>query len=78
MDVQMPRLDGYGATKKIRALDRPDAERIPIVAMTANAFEEDQRDALQAGLNAHFAKPIDARAFDRLLYGYFSPSSHEN
>ena len=78
MDVQMPRLDGYGATKKIRALDRPDAERIPIVAMTANAFEEDQRDARQAGMNAHFAKPIDARAFDRLLYGYFSPSSHEN
>ena len=59
MDIQMPLLDGYGATKAIRALPRPDAKTIPIFAMTANAFTEDVSAALTCGMNGHLAKPID-------------------
>ena len=59
MDIQMPRMNGYEATKLIRALDDPELAQIPIIAMTANAFEEDRRNALAAGMNAHIAKPID-------------------
>ena len=58
MDVQMPVENGYEATQRIRKLDRPDARSIPIVAMTANAFNEDVREALDAGMDAHVAKPI--------------------
>ena len=71
MDIQMPELNGYEATRAIRGLDRPDAASIPIVAMTANAFAEDVQAALDAGMNAHVAKPLDAAALqaalDRLL-----------
>lgn len=59
MDIQMPLLDGYGAAREIRQLDRPDAASIPILAMTANAFEEDVAAARAAGMNGHIAKPID-------------------
>jgi CheY-like chemotaxis protein len=59
MDVQMPTLNGYEATKKIRALKRKDAQKVPIVAMTANAFEEDKENALNCGMNDHLAKPLD-------------------
>ncbi|MCM1423826.1 MAG: ATP-binding protein, partial [bacterium] len=59
MDVQMPVMNGYEATKAIRALDHPLAKTIPIIAMTANAFAEDVRDALEAGMDAHVAKPVD-------------------
>ena len=59
MDIQMPKLDGYGASRQIRALEDPKKANIPIVAMTANAFEEDRKLALEAGMNAHVAKPID-------------------
>ena len=58
MDIQMPRLNGYEATRQIRKLNRRDSKTLPIVAMTANAFEEDVRLAMQAGMNANFAKPI--------------------
>ncbi len=58
MDVMMPRMDGLAATRAIRALDRPDARSIPILAMTANAFDEDARQCLDAGMNAHLAKPL--------------------
>ena len=59
MDIMMPGLNGYEATRAIRAMaDRPDGRRIPIVAMTANAFAEDIQAALDAGMNAHLAKPI--------------------
>ena len=59
MDIQMPRMDGYEATRQIRAL--PDAAKagIPIFAMTANAFEEDRQNALKAGMDGHIAKPLD-------------------
>ena len=59
MDVQMPVMNGYEATRAIRALPRKDASKIPIIAMTANAFAEDVKDALNAGMNAHVPKPID-------------------
>ena len=58
MDIQMPRMDGYTATRQIRTLDSPLAN-VPIVAMTANAFAEDKRKALEAGMNDHIAKPIE-------------------
>ena len=67
MDVQMPRLDGYGATKKIRALDRPDAERIPIVAMTANSFKEDEEAAMSAGMNGFIPKPVNVQQLFEVL-----------
>lgn len=59
MDVQMPQMNGYEATKAIRELDRADAKTVPIIAMTANAFAEDVKKSLAAGMNAHVAKPID-------------------
>ncbi len=59
MDIQMPVMDGYEATREIRRLDRPDAATIPIIAMTANAFEEDKRRAASCGMNDHIAKPIE-------------------
>lgn len=59
MDVQMPVLNGYEATKKIRGSGHVEAKSIPIVAMTANAFAEDVQDAMNAGMDAHVAKPID-------------------
>lgn len=58
MDIMMPKLDGLSATRKIRALDRPDAAQIPIIAMTANAFQEDARKCIEAGMNAHLSKPL--------------------
>jgi len=59
MDVQMPEMDGYEATKRIRALDIPKAKTIPIVAMTANVFREDVEKCLEAGMNSHVGKPLD-------------------
>ena len=59
MDVRMPEMDGLEAAARIRALDRADAKAIPIIAMTANAFDEDVQRSLQAGMNAHLSKPID-------------------
>ncbi|WP_051656550.1 hybrid sensor histidine kinase/response regulator [Butyrivibrio sp. AE3004] len=59
MDMRMPEMDGLEATKAIRALDRKDAKKIPIIALTANAFDEDVQRSLQAGLNAHLSKPVE-------------------
>ncbi len=67
MDVQMPVMNGYEATRKIRACGHPRAGSIPIVAMTANAFAEDVRNALDAGMNGHLTKPIDMDAVKTLL-----------
>lgn len=63
MDIQMPVMDGRTAAEKIRKLDRPDAARVPILALSADAFVEDERLSLESGMNGHFAKPID---FDAL------------
>ena len=59
MDVQMPVMNGYEATKLIRKLENRELANIPILAMTANAFEEDKQEALRAGMNGHVAKPIN-------------------
>jgi signal transduction histidine kinase/ActR/RegA family two-component response regulator len=67
MDVQMPNMDGYEATRHIRALPRLDAETVPILAMTANAYREDIERALEMGMNGHLAKPIDIDAVMRML-----------
>ena len=58
MDIMMPVMDGLSATRAIRALEREDAGEIPIIAMTANAFEEDEKKSLEAGMNAHLSKPL--------------------
>jgi len=69
MDVQMPEMDGYEATKTIRALDLPKAKSIPIIAMTANAFKEDVDKCIACGMNDHLAKPVDIKAvIEKILY----------
>lgn len=68
MDVQMPVMNGYEATRAIRRLEREDASKIPIIAMTANAFAEDVKEALDAGMNVHVAKPIDMELLRKVIY----------
>ena len=72
MDVRMPVMDGLEATRAIRALDRPDAKTVPIIAMTANAFDEDVQRSLQAGMTAHLSKPVEPErlyeTLDRLIH----------
>jgi signal transduction histidine kinase/AmiR/NasT family two-component response regulator len=67
MDIMMPVVDGYEATRQIRAMERPDAKTIPIIAMTANAFAEDRIATKKAGMNAHIAKPLDAKEVIRVI-----------
>ena len=67
MDLRMPVMTGYEATEAIRALERPDAKTIPIIAMTADAFSEDIQKCLACGMNAHVAKPIDIREVAKQL-----------
>lgn len=67
MDIQMPVMNGYEATKEIRKLDNPALASVPIVAMSANAFEEDKQEALHAGMNGHIAKPIDVKVLFETL-----------
>lgn len=71
MDIQMPHMDGYEATRRIRALADSEKAHIPIYAMTANAFEEDRQKALDAGLDGHIVKPIDIPALMAVLKGAF-------
>lgn len=75
MDLRMPMMDGYEATRAIRACDRPDAD-IPIIAMTADAFSEDIQRCIQCGMNAHAAKPLDMRELLRTLQGLMSPTAN--
>ena len=74
MDVRMPEMDGLAATEAIRALDRPDAAVIPIIAMTANAFDEDVQRSLQVGMNAHLSKPVEPerlyQTLEELIWEY--------
>lgn len=67
MDVRMPLMDGLEAAKAIRAMDREDAKRIPIIALTANSFDEDVQLSMQAGMNAHLNKPVEADRLIRIL-----------
>ena len=69
MDMRMPVMDGLEATRVIRAMDRPDAKTIPIIALTANAFDEDVQRSMQAGLNAHLSKPVEPEALFETLEG---------
>lgn len=71
MDIQMPMMNGYQATQAIRGLKNHEMNNIPIVAMTANAFEEDKQNALKAGMNGHLGKPIDLQELKNTLQFYF-------
>ena len=72
MDIQMPVMDGLCATKEIRRLSRRDASGIPVIAMTADAFAEDITVAMQAGMNAHIAKPIEVQQLYRLIDSFLA------
>jgi CheY-like chemotaxis protein len=73
MDVQMPEMDGYEATRRIRAMDVPQGKTVPIVAMTANVFREDIEKCLEAGMNSHIGKPLDFSDLLEKLNIYLSP-----
>jgi signal transduction histidine kinase/DNA-binding response OmpR family regulator/PAS domain-containing protein len=73
MDIQMPVMDGYDATRAIRASGKPNAAVCPVIAMTANAFKEDVRECLAAGMNDHIAKPLDVKRLFDTLSTYLSP-----
>ena len=77
MDIRMPVMTGYEATRSIRAMDREDAKAIPIIAMTADAFSEDIHKCLECGMNAHVAKPIDIREVARLLVKFIGSKEAE-
>ena len=70
MDIRMPQLDGLAAARAIRALDRPDAKAVPIIAMTANAYDEDVEKSREAGMNAHLSKPIEPRLLYETLHQF--------
>jgi CheY-like chemotaxis protein len=67
MDVRMPVMDGYEATKRIRAFENKDVAEIPIIAMTANAFDEDRKASFEAGMNEHIAKPVSIEKLKDVL-----------
>ncbi len=73
MDMRMPEMDGLEATRRIRAMNRPGAKSIPIIALTANAFDEDVQHSMQAGLNAHLSKPVEPEALFTTLEGLIKP-----
>ena len=75
MDLMMPVMSGYEATRVIRGLDRPDAETVPIIALSANAFEEDVALAKDAGMNEHLAKPVDIRKMLQVMRRFSSHST---
>ncbi len=78
MDVQMPVMNGYEATRAIRALPRPDAGAIVILAMTANAFAEDVQKAMESGMNGHIAKPVDMKLLQTTLSELLPPGKRQN
>lgn len=77
MDIQMPNMDGYRATEMIRGLSDKDKATIPIIAMTANAFEEDRKKALAKGMNGHIAKPVDAEKVEKTICGVLGSQSEQ-
>ncbi len=76
MDIQMPVMDGYQASQKIRSLENKDLAEIPIIALTANAFDEDKKEALSNGMNAHIAKPLDIAVLYETLENVLASSKH--
>ena len=74
MDIQMPVMDGYEATKRIRLLENPAQSSIPIIAMTANAFDEDRKAAADCGMNGFLSKPIDLKEVIHVLKSVFDES----
>ena len=72
MDIQMPNMDGYKATEIIRGLSDKSKATIPIIAMTANAFEEDRKKALAKGMNGHIAKPVAAEKVEKTILSALS------
>ena len=68
MDIMMPVMNGYNATKRIRSMDREDVKEIPIIAMTANAFTEDRIRAKEAGMDEHVAKPVDVELLVKVIH----------
>ena len=75
MDLRMPEMDGLEATRRIRAMDRPDAKKIPVIALTADAFDEDVQHSMQAGLNAHLSKPVEPDILFKTLESLLSDQS---
>ena len=69
----MPEMDGLEATRRIRAADKSDAKQIPIIALTANAFDEDVQQSMQAGLNAHLSKPVEPETLFKTLEELIKP-----
>ena len=78
MDVRMPEMDGLEASKTIRAMDRPDARTVPIIAMTANAFDEDVQRSLQVGMNAHLSKPVEPNHLYQTLEELIWEAEHQD
>ena len=76
MDIMMPVMNGYEAAKRIRSLDREDAKKIPIIAMTANAFTEDRIRAKEAGMDEHIAKPVDAELLIKVIHKLVKCNGH--
>ena len=75
MDLRMPVMDGLEATRNIRAMERADAKTIPIIALTANAFEEDVKRSLEVGMDAHLAKPADSDMLSSTLARFIRKSN---
>ena len=71
MDILMPVMDGLTAAKEIRRLEREDARTVPIIALSANAFEEDKQKSLDSGMNAHVSKPLEIEGLCRVLRSFF-------
>ena len=67
MDIRMPEMDGYQATKLIRKMEREDCQKIPVIAMTANAFADDTIRAREAGMNGHISKPVDMNRLFQIM-----------
>jgi CheY-like chemotaxis protein len=73
MDIMMPHMNGYEATRAIRTSSHEEAQSIPIIAMTANAYAEDVAKAIESGMNAHISKPIDMNHLFSVLGQYYNP-----
>jgi len=77
MDIRMPNQDGYESTRALRSLERKDAKTIPIIAMTADAFQDDIEKAKQAGMDAHLSKPINPQDLYDTLSRFLAPKKPE-